>query len=66
MGDTEVSGFEFCRFCGDITVGDEEHDCMPFRYPDPSMVQLVKIEDLLERIAKLLDGILSEITKKGK
>ena len=58
MTKTAEASYEFCHLCGEITIGDEQHDCTPFRYGDPQMVQLVRITDVLERISGQLAKLI--------
>jgi len=58
MTETAEASYEFCALCGEITIGDEQHICTPFRYGDPQMVQLVRITDVLERISGQLEKLI--------
>ena len=55
VSDLAEASFEFCPFCGEITIGNEQHDCTPFRYARPEMVELIKIRELLEKILVVLE-----------
>jgi len=61
MTKTAEASYEFCHLCGEITIGDEQHDCTPFRYGDPQMVQLVRITDVLVKMGETLERTLSRM-----
>ena len=62
---TAEGSFEFCAFCGEITIGDEQHDCTPFRPYDPYIFHMVRMGDAMKTICKQLARLI-EIVEHEK